>query len=196
MCMVIVIPGSLDAMGILLHCDDRDGLKKLAHVLSSRFGDVFDMSLVILEGALHRGCGGRYALQSETVSMRVSGMSADVTRQYFRCDKCEHHQRTIDQREAAERAAIDRIRAVHDLLTPKAIRYLREGLGLTVDQLSELCYGTPRGSIEGWEKGRYLQNREADALLRSFEFRDVLERRAAKAGVTLSQTSEPAVAAE
>ena len=84
------------------------------------------MSITILDGALHRGCGGRYALQTETVSMRVSGMAADVTREFYRCDKCAHEQRTIDQRDAAEKSAIERIRAVHDLLTPKAIKYLRE----------------------------------------------------------------------
>ncbi len=150
------------------------------------------MSITILDGALHRGCGGRYALQTETVSMRVSGMAADVTREFYRCDKCGHEQRTIDQRDAAEKAAIERIRAVHDLLTPKAIKYLRESLGLTIAQLADLCYGTPKGIVEGWEKGRYLQNREADALLRSLEFPDTLERRAAKAGVILPS----AVAAE
>ena len=37
------------------------------------------MSL-ILEGSLHRMCGGRYTLQSETVSMRMSGMVAEVER--------------------------------------------------------------------------------------------------------------------
>jgi putative zinc finger/helix-turn-helix YgiT family protein len=142
------------------------------------------MSL-ILEGSLHRMCGGRYTLQSEMVTMRMSGMAAEVEREFYRCDKCGHEQRTIDQREAAERKAIERIRGAHDLLTPKAIRHLRESLGLTVAQLAELCYGTPKGIVEGWEKGKYLQNREADALLRSLEFRETLERRAAKAGVTL-----------
>ncbi len=124
--------------------------------------------------------------------MRVSGMAADVTREFYRCDKCGHEQRTIDQRDAAEKAATERIRAVHDLLTPKAIKYLRESLGLTIAQLADLCYGTPKGIVEGWEKGKYLQNREADALLRSLEFPDTLERRAAKAGVILPS----AVAAE
>jgi DNA-binding transcriptional regulator YiaG len=143
------------------------------------------MSLATLDGSLHRMCGGRYALHTEMVTMRVSGMAAEVEREFYRCDKCGHEQRTIDQREIAEKKAIERIRATHDLLTPKAIRYLRESLGLTTAQLAELCYGTPKGIVEGWEKGRYLQNREADALLRSLEFPETLERRAAKAGVTL-----------
>ena len=150
------------------------------------------MSLTILDGALHRLCGGRYALHTETVSMRMSGMAADVTREFYRCDKCGHEQRTIDQRDAAEKSAIERIRAVHDLLTPKAIRGLRESLGLTVAQLADLCYGTPKGIVEGWEKGRYLQNREADSLLRSLEFPETLQRRAAKAGVILPSTAEQA----
>ncbi|HUF29606.1 MAG TPA: hypothetical protein VMM77_03005, partial [Gemmatimonadaceae bacterium] len=61
-------------------------------------------------------------------------------------------------------------------------------LGLTPAQLGELIYGVPKGLIEGWEKGRYLQNREADSLLRSLEDREVLERRASVAGITLPVT--------
>ena len=143
------------------------------------------MSVATLEGSLHRGCGGRYTLETETVTVRLSGMAAEVDREYFRCDKCGHDNRTIDQRDAAEKSATDRIRAANSLLAPRGIRQLRESLGLTVAQFAELCYGTPKGIVEGWEKGRYLQNREADALMRSLTDRAVLERRAAKAGVIL-----------
>lgn len=143
------------------------------------------MSLSTLDGTLHRGCGGRYALQQEAVTMRLSGMSAEVTREFFRCEKCGHEQRTIEQRDAAEKAATEQIRAAHELLAPKAIRQLRESLGLTVAQWAELIYGTPKGIVEGWEKGKYLQNREADAMIRSLADRATLEARAAKAGVTL-----------
>jgi putative zinc finger/helix-turn-helix YgiT family protein len=149
------------------------------------------LSVATLEGSLHRGCGGRYTLETEAVTVRLSGMSAEVNREFFRCDKCGHDNRTIDQREAAEKAATDRIRAANSLLAPRGIRQLRESLGLTVAQFAELCYGTPKGIVEGWEKGRYLQNREADALMRSLTNREVLERRAAKAGVVLP---EPVVA--
>ena len=152
------------------------------------------VSLVTLDGTLHRGCGGRYALQSEQVNLRLSGMSAEVTREFYRCDKCAHEQRTIDQRDSAEKAATEQIRAEHTLLLPKEIRQLRESLGLTVAQFAELIYGTPKGIVDGWEKGKYLQNREADALIRSLTDRATLERRAAKAGVTLPelQVTEPA----
>lgn len=143
------------------------------------------MSIATLDGSLHRGCGGRYALQSETVTLRVSGMAAEVDREFYRCLKCGHDNRTIEQRDAAERTAIERIREQHGLLTPKAIRHLREGLGLTVVQLAELCYGAPKGIVEGWEKAKYLQNREADALLRSLADRETLERRAAKVDIAL-----------
>ena len=143
------------------------------------------MSIASLEGSLHRGCGGRYTLETETVTVRLSGMTTEVDRQFFRCDKCANESRTIDQREAAEKLAVERIRAAHSLLAPRGIRQLRDSLGLTVAQFSELCYGTPKGIVEGWEKGRYLQNRDADALMRSLTDRETLERRAAKAGVTL-----------
>ena len=161
------------------------------------------MSIASLEGSLHRGCGGRYTLQSETVTMRFSGMTAEVEREFFHCDKCGHDSRTIDQREAAEKTAIERIRTEHGLLTPRGIRHLREGLRLTTAQFSDLCYGTPRGIVEGWEKGRYLQNRTADALMRSLTDRETLEKRAAMAGVTLpvhpevhGETSAPALPTE
>jgi putative zinc finger/helix-turn-helix YgiT family protein len=152
------------------------------------------MSLSTLDGSLHRGCGGRYALQTETVTMRLSGMAAEVTREFYRCEKCGHEQRTIDQRDAAEKAATESIRAEHNLLAPRAIRQLRESLGLTVAQFAELIYGTPKGIVDGWEKGKYLQNREADALIRSLTDRETLERRAAKAGVTLPVVAEAAAA--
>ncbi|MBL0170785.1 MAG: hypothetical protein IPP90_08660 [Gemmatimonadaceae bacterium] len=144
--------------------------------------------LATLNGSLHRGCGGHYALQSESVTLRLSGMAAEVQREFYRCEKCGHENRTIEQRDLAERTAIDLIRAEHSLLAPKAIRHLRESLGLTVPQVAELCYGTPKGIVDGWEKGKYLQNREADALLRSLADRETLERRAAKAGVVLPST--------
>lgn len=143
------------------------------------------MSFASLHGTLHRGCGGRYALQTEPVTMRLSGMAADVTREFYRCEKCGNENRTIEQRDAAEKAATEQIRGAHDLLSPKGIRQLRESLLLTIPQFAELCYGTPKGIVEGWEKGRYLQNREADALMRGLADRDTLERRAGKAGLTL-----------
>ena len=143
------------------------------------------MSESSLEGHLHRLCGGRYAAASENVAIRVSGMSATVERAFFRCSKCGDEQRTVEQREAAEQAAVASMRTTHALLAPKAIRQLRESLGLTPQQLGELLYGTPKGIVEGWERGRYLQNRETDALLRSLADRATLERLAAKAGVTL-----------
>ncbi|MCU0634205.1 MAG: hypothetical protein MUE41_04970 [Gemmatimonadaceae bacterium] len=145
------------------------------------------MSVTTLEGHIHRKCGGRFVGASEPVTVRLSGMSVEVERGLFRCDRCGDVQRTLEQRDAAEKTAIERIREAHQLLTPREIRQLREGLGLTTQQLADLCYGSPRGVVEGWEKGRYLQNREADALLRSLTDRAVLEARAAKAGVTLPE---------
>lgn len=144
-------------------------------------------SLDLLDGSLHRGCGGRYALHSEPVSVRVSGMMADVVREFYQCEKCGHEQRTIEQRDAAEQTAIAQVREKHGLMIPKEIRQLRESLGLTVEQLADLCYGTPKGIVAGWEKGKYLQNREADALLRSLTDPEVLVARAARAGVVLPE---------
>jgi len=152
------------------------------------------MSLATLDGTLHRGCGGRYALQTESVTLRISGMAAEVSREFFRCEKCSHENRTIDQRDLSEKAATEQIRAAHSLLAPRAIRQLRESLGLTIVQFAELCYGTPKGIVEGWEKGKYLQNREADALIRSLGDRETLERRAAKAGVVLPVLEHAATA--
>jgi len=125
------------------------------------------------------------------MTMRLSGMATEVAREFYRCEKCAHDQRTIEQRDTAEKTATEQIRVAHALLTPKQIRQLRESLGLTLPQFAELCYGTPKGIVEGWEKGRYLQNREADALIRGLADRETLENRAAKAGVTLPVLVDP-----
>ena len=143
------------------------------------------MSDSLLEGHLHRRCGGRYVHAAETVTVRASGMAATVERAFYRCDKCGDERRTVEQRESAEQAAIAAMRGEHALLAPREIRQLRERLGLTHQQLGELLYGIPRGIVEGWERGRYLQNPQVDGLLRSLADRETLERRAAKAGVTL-----------
>jgi putative zinc finger/helix-turn-helix YgiT family protein len=143
------------------------------------------MSDSSLEGHLHRLCGGRYAHATETVTIRVSGMSAVVERAFYRCAKCGDEQRTVEQREVAEQAAVASMRESNGLLAPKQIRQLRDSLGLTPQQLGEILYGTPKGIVEGWERGRYLQNREADAMLRSLADRATLERHAARAGVQL-----------
>jgi DNA-binding transcriptional regulator YiaG len=143
------------------------------------------MSESSLEGHLHRRCGGRYALAAETVTIRVSGMATTVERTLYRCGKCGDEQRTVEQRDGAERAAIAQIRAEHGLLSPREIRHLRERIALTHQQLGELLYGTPKEIVEGWERGRYVQNPQVDAMLRSLADRETLEQRAAKAGVTL-----------
>ena len=139
----------------------------------------------LLEGYLHRRCGGHYVRAAETVTLRVSGMAATVERGFYRCDKCGDERRTVEQRESAEQAAVAHVRAEHRLLAPREIRQLRERLGLTPQQLGDLLYGTPRGIVEGWERGRYVQNPQVDALLRSLEDPEVLVARAAKANVTL-----------
>lgn len=149
----------------------------------------------MLEGHLHRLCGGRYTLASESVTIRVSGMTARVEREFYQCAKCGDGQRTVEQREIAEQAAVAQLRAEHGLLAPRAIRQLRDGLGLTHAQLGELLYGVPKGIVEGWERGRYLQNPEADAMLRRLENREELERRAARAGVVLPVPEGAAVGA-
>jgi putative zinc finger/helix-turn-helix YgiT family protein len=143
------------------------------------------MAVSTLDNHLHRFCGGRYQAAQEQVTVRLSGMQAQVTRGLYRCAKCGDEQRTVEQREAAEREAVERMRAAHALLAPREVRQLRESLGLTSAQLGELLYGVPSGVVEGWERGRYLQNRAADALLRSLRDRATLERRAARAGVAL-----------
>jgi putative zinc finger/helix-turn-helix YgiT family protein len=158
------------------------------------------MSDATLEHHVHRRCGGHFVRVDDETTVRVSGMSATVPRSIYRCDRCGDKQFTVEQREAVERQAIAAIREANGLMAPKEIKTLRERLGLTPAQLGELVYGVPKGLIEGWEKGRYLQNREADAVLRSLDDRETLERRAVRAGVMLpvpagvaAEAPEPAV---
>ena len=143
------------------------------------------MSELSLEGHLHRRCGGHYALAVEEVTIRLSGMTAKVERAMFKCDKCGDKQHTVEQREAAEREAVLTMRHQHQLLTAKEIKLFRESVNLTTAQLGELLHGLPKGIVEGWEKGRYLQSPAVDAMLRSFTDREERERRAVRAGFIL-----------
>lgn len=145
------------------------------------------MSESLLEGHLHRGCGGRYVRHTEPVTIRVSGMTASVERVFYSCSRCEEEHRTVEQREAAERAAVEAVRLEHSLLQPRQIRRLREELGLTTEQLGDLLYGIPRSIVEGWEKGRYVQNREVNAMLLKLEDPEFLRERAARSGVVLPE---------
>ncbi len=143
------------------------------------------MSDLSLEGHLHRRCGGHYALAVEEVTIRLSGMAARVDRSMYKCNKCGDKQHTVEQREEGEREAILTMRTQHSLLTGKEIRHFRESIGLSSAQLGELLHGLPKGIVEGWEKGRYLQSPVVDAMLRSLADRDERERLAARAGLTL-----------
>ncbi|MCC7052716.1 MAG: hypothetical protein IT355_05575 [Gemmatimonadaceae bacterium] len=143
------------------------------------------MSELSLEGHLHRRCGGHYAHAVEEVTIKLSGMTARVDRGMYRCDKCGDKQHTVEQREEAEKEAILTMRSEHRLLTGKEIKHFRESIGLTPAQLGELLHGLPKGIIEGWEKGRYLQSPAVDAMLRSLADREERERLAAKSGMTL-----------
>lgn len=143
------------------------------------------MSELSLEGHLHRRCGGHYALAVEEVTIRLSGMTARVDRAMFKCDKCGDRQHTVEQREEAEKEAILTMRSQHTLLTAKEIRHFRESVGLSTAQLGELLHGLPKGIVEGWEKGRYLQSPAVDAMIRSLAAREERDRRAAKAGIVL-----------
>ncbi len=146
------------------------------------------MSELSLEGHLHRRCGGHYALAVEEVTIRLSGMTARVDRAMYKCNKCGDRQHTVEQREEAEREAILTMRTHHDLLTAKQIRHFRESIGLNPAQLGELLHGLPKGIVEGWEKGRYLQSPTVDQLLRSLRDPEERERRAARAGLALPPT--------
>lgn len=143
------------------------------------------MSELSLEGYLHRRCGGHYALAVEEVTIRLSGMTAKVERAMYKCEKCGDRQHTVEQREDAEREAVLTMRHTHMLLPSKEIRHFRESLGLSAAQLGELLHGLPKGIVEGWEKGRYLQSPAVDAMLRSLTDRGERERRALRAGFVL-----------
>jgi DNA-binding transcriptional regulator YiaG len=143
------------------------------------------MSELTLEGHLHRRCGGHYALAVEEVTIKLSGMTARVDRAMYKCDKCGDKQHTVEQREDAEKEAVLTMRHHHSLMTGKEIKQFRESIGLSAAQLGELLHGLPKGIVEGWEKGRYLQSPAVDEMIRSLSDREERERRAAKAGLVL-----------
>jgi DNA-binding transcriptional regulator YiaG len=143
------------------------------------------MSDFSLEGFLHGGCGGKYRRVTETAAVTISGMRVSIEREVFRCSSCHDTRRTFDQLEAAERVARDQVRSTFALLPPTEITAVRVSLGLELKPFAALIPVT-EGVVRGWEKGSYVQNQAADAVLRQLASDPVFATAAAaRAGISL-----------
>jgi HTH-type transcriptional regulator/antitoxin MqsA len=67
--------------------------------------------------------------------------------------------------DATLRRASDAIRREEGLLSSKAIRGIRQNLGLTQHEFEKLLGVGPK-TVVRWEKGTVFQNRSTDSLLR------------------------------
>ncbi|MCI0378496.1 MAG: type II toxin-antitoxin system MqsA family antitoxin [Gemmataceae bacterium] len=110
---------------------------------------------------------GKGLLRAVTVSREVDyndDGSALKIQVKLPAEKCSHCGETFFGPQAAqvEHAALCRALG---LLTPKEIVALREALGLSQEEFSDLT-GIGRATISRWERGRLLPNKAMDHYLR------------------------------
>jgi putative zinc finger/helix-turn-helix YgiT family protein len=103
-------------------------------------------------------------LRTDTVEVPSDGEPALVEVSNVPIERC----RSCGEEFSGPRAAQVKHNAICrtlGLLTPEEIRQLRERMGLTQSQLSQLS-GIGEATISRWERGRLLQNRAMDRYLR------------------------------
>jgi putative zinc finger/helix-turn-helix YgiT family protein len=98
-----------------------------------------------------------FELRCETVD--VAGV------RHSRCAQCGEVYLDARAMEAVQRAAVDRVRAVHSLMTPDEIRDLRRTHGVSQAGLEHLL-GTGPKTVVRREKGAVFQCATADRLMR------------------------------
>lgn len=78
-----------------------------------------------------------------------------------RCNHCDEQLRGAEAAKVCQKAMC----TAADLLTPEETRSLREGLNLSQDELADIT-GFEITMLSRWERGRLVQDRASDNLLR------------------------------
>ena len=110
-------------------------------------------------------CEGRMNPVSEERETRIGRRSVRVLDQFFRCSACEEVFYAPGQMDVTLRRASEAIRKEEGLMSPRDIRRVREGLGLTQHAFEKLLGVGPK-TVVRWEKGTVFQNASTDSLLR------------------------------
>jgi putative zinc finger/helix-turn-helix YgiT family protein len=116
----------------------------------------------------HDGCGGVLKDVDERIILRVRGKPVPLVERFLRCDRCGEELVPPGHDMELNREAASRFLEDHGRITPRRIRALREGLGVTQD-FFEKAIGLPRKTIVRWEAGRVFPSKAVDALLRLLE---------------------------
>ncbi len=110
-------------------------------------------------------CGGTAAKVIETRVGHYHAERVKVQSEFYRCEQCHEVFFVPDQMKAHNRAVKNEIRKKYGLLPPEKIVTIRTKLGLSQSELEELL-GTGPKVIVRWEKGKVIQGRGHDNMLR------------------------------
>lgn len=112
-------------------------------------------------------CGGPISRQVVGVDVRVGARATiAVRRRLQHCKRCGETYFGAGEMDEVHRAAADRVRKREGLLSPVAIRSLRESMHLSQAQFERLLR-TGSKTVVRWERGTVFQNRATDTLLRT-----------------------------
>jgi putative zinc finger/helix-turn-helix YgiT family protein len=115
--------------------------------------------------AVKHECGGVWDTHTARAQIKLRGITVDVDQEFFQCTECGERRVTRKQAAAAQEAANALLRKREQFLTPGEIREIRDGLGLTQEQL-EQALGLGAKTVVRWENGRIIPQRSTDDLLR------------------------------
>lgn len=119
--------------------------------------------------------------------------SVEVKHERFRCPECGEEWYTPDQMTRAQELAAREIRAAEGLLTPAAIRGIREALELSQADFESLLGFGPK-TVGRWERGTVIPNASSDLLIRVVgSFPEVVRFLALKSGVALPESLTPSL---
>lgn len=110
-------------------------------------------------------CGGNARSVCDPFEVQIGHRSTMVDAERWRCDSCGGEFFAPGQMEIAQRQGADNIRSERGLLTPEAIKDVREGFRLSQAAFESLLGVGPK-TVVRWERGTVFQNSATDALLR------------------------------
>lgn len=134
------------------------------------------------EGQLHE--------YTEKTAVEYQGQKAQLDSRYAVCDACGAEQATAGQVRRNKRAMIEFKKAVDGFLTGAQVRALREQLGITQSQATQIFGGGPV-AFSKYESDDVMQSEAMDKLLRlAIAVPDAFAHLVQKAGLSLS-ASQP-----
>ena len=119
-------------------------------------------------------CGGHVTASRAAFAIEVRRERVDVQGvEHGRCESCGEVYLDASAMRAAQRQAVDGVRATHGLMTSDEIRALRATLGVSQAGLEQIL-GTGPKTVVRWETGTVVQGATADRLMRLLAVRPEL----------------------